>query len=103
MNYCLFYGKQSSSTFQITLLSQRMGKACLTLQHIISDSDGPSVTAVCCDSIWSICRLPDMCKKKSLDCVYDDRPAKALRYSVVRSSWLEGLVFLHITFERADY
>lgn len=103
VNYCLFYGKQSSSTLQVKLLSQIAGKACLTLQGIILDSDSPSVTAVCCcDSIWSICRLPDIWEKKSSDCTYNDRPAKAFRYSAVRSGWLKGLVFLRITFECAD-
>lgn len=109
VNYCVFYGRQSSSILQVKLLSQIAGEACLTLQCIIRDSDGPSVTAVCCDSIWSICRVPDIWEKKSLDCTYNDRPAKAFRYSAGRSSWLKGFVFLkgfvccsRITLERAD-
>lgn len=58
--------------------------------------------AVCWDSIWFLCRLPDMWEKKSLDCTQDDRPAKAFRYSALRSSWLKGFAFLPMAFERAD-
>lgn len=58
--------------------------------------------AVCWDSIWLLCRLPDMWERKSLDCTQDDRPAKAFRYSALRSSWLKGFVFLPMAFEYAN-